>query len=186
MDGQDLVVPAPTGQQGEHQAHCAPKSALPLSTRTVLMGLSRSCLTPSRIDELSQCAGKKNRLLHVLLTWSVRVDPLAGRSLGRGPVMTAHTHGSLSLHGAVPLRARKIWARLAKCRGCAGLCRWPVGPLSRTGPLPLEALPSCFQRPVCKQPCLLFALLFALALAKSGNAAKPAIEVAEPVETTAE
>ena len=85
-----------------------------------------------------------------------RGKALAGRSLGRGPVMTAHTHGSLSLHGAVPLGARKIWARFAKCRGCAVLCRWPVGPLSRTGPLPLEDLPSCFQRPVCKQPCLLF------------------------------
>ena len=87
MDGQDLFVPAPTGQQGEQQAHCNPKSALPRSTRTVLLGLPRSCLTPSRIDELSECAGNMNRLLHVLLTWPVRVDPLAGpQAQGQGPL----------------------------------------------------------------------------------------------------
>ena len=86
MDGQDLFVPAPTGQQGEQQAHCAPKSALPLSTRTVLLGLPRSSLTPSRIDDLSECAGNMNRLLHVLVTWPVRVDPLAGpQAQGQGP-----------------------------------------------------------------------------------------------------
>ena len=86
MDGQDLFVPAPTGHQGEQQAHCAPKLALPRSTRTVLLGLPRSCLTPSRIDELSECAGNMNRLLHVLLTWPVRVDPLAGpQAQGQGP-----------------------------------------------------------------------------------------------------
>ena len=78
MDGPELFVPAPTGQQGEQQAHCALKSALPLSTRTVLLGLPRSCLTPSRIDELSECAGNMNRLLLVLLTWPVCVDPLVG------------------------------------------------------------------------------------------------------------
>ena len=86
MDGQDLFVPAPTGQQVEQQANCAPKSALPRSTRTVLLGLQRSCLTPSRIDELSECAGNMNRLLHVLLTSSVRVDPVAGhQAQGQGP-----------------------------------------------------------------------------------------------------
>ena len=86
MDGQELFVPAPTGQQGEQQAHYSPKLALPLSTRTVLLGLPRSCLTPSRIDELSECARNMNRLLHVLLTWSVRVDPLAGpQAQGQGP-----------------------------------------------------------------------------------------------------
>ena len=52
--------------------------------------------------------------------------------------MSAHTPGSLPLHGAVTLEARKIWARLAKGRGRAGLSLWPVGPLSRTGPLPVE------------------------------------------------
>ena len=86
MDGQDLFVPAPTGQQGEQKAHCAPKSALPLSSRMVLLGLPRSCLTPSRIDELSESAGNMNRLLHVLLTWPVRVDSLAGpQAQGQGP-----------------------------------------------------------------------------------------------------
>ena len=86
MDGQDLFVPAPTGQQGEQQAHCAPKSALQLSTRTVLLGLPRRSLAPSRLDELSECAGGMNRLLHVLMTWPVRVDPLAGpRAQAQGP-----------------------------------------------------------------------------------------------------
>ena len=86
VDGQDLFVPAPTGQQGEQQAHCAPKSALQLSTRTVLLGLPRRSLAPSRLDELSECAGGMNRLLHVLMTWPVRVDPLAGpRAQAQGP-----------------------------------------------------------------------------------------------------
>ena len=86
MDGQDLFVPAPTGQQGEQQAHCAPKSALTLSTRAVLLGLPRICLTPSGLDELSECAGGMNRLLHVLMTWPVRVDPLAGpQAQAQGP-----------------------------------------------------------------------------------------------------
>ena len=86
MDGQDLFISAPTGQQGKQQAHCAPKSALPLSTRAVLLGLPRGCLTPSPLDEHPECAGGMNRLLHVLLTWPVRVDPLAGpQALGQGP-----------------------------------------------------------------------------------------------------
>ena len=29
--------------------------------------------------------------------------------------------------GAVPLEARKVWARLAKGKGHAGFCLWPVG-----------------------------------------------------------
>ena len=86
MDGQDVFVSAPTGQQGKQQAHCAPKTALPLATRTVLVGLPRSCLKPSLIDELSEGAGNMTRLLHVLLTWPVRVDPLAGqKAQGQGP-----------------------------------------------------------------------------------------------------
>ena len=64
--------------------------------------------------------------------------------------MSAHTSGSLPLHGAVPVEASKIWARFAKGRGCAGFCLWPVWPLSRTGPFPLEDLPGCFKRLVCK------------------------------------
>ena len=86
MDGQDLFVPAPTGQQGEQQAHCAPKTALTLSTRVVLLGLPRSYLTPSGLDELSECAGGMNRLLLVLLPRPGHVDPLAGpQAQGRGP-----------------------------------------------------------------------------------------------------
>ena len=86
MDGRCLCVPARTGQHGEEQVHCAPKLALTLSTRAVLLGLQRSFLTPSGLDELSECAGCMNRLLHVLLTWPERVDPLAGpQAQSRGP-----------------------------------------------------------------------------------------------------
>ena len=65
-------------------------------------------------------------------------------SLGRCPGMTGHTRCSLPLYW----RGRKVWARLAKGRGRAGFCLWPVGPLSRTGLLPLEEIHGCFQRPV--------------------------------------
>ena len=64
--------------------------------------------------------------------------------------MSAHTSGSLPLHGAVHVEARKVWARFAKGMGPAGFCLQPVWPLSRTCTLPLEDLPGCFQRPVCK------------------------------------
>ena len=47
VDGQALFGPAASGQQGEQQAHCAPKSALPLPTQAVPLGLPRSCLTTS-------------------------------------------------------------------------------------------------------------------------------------------
>ena len=60
----------------------------------------------------------------------------------RGSGMSAHTPGSLPLHGAVPLEARNIWARLPKGRGCAALSLWPVGPLSRTGLFPVEHFPA--------------------------------------------
>ena len=52
--------------------------------------------------------------------------------------MSGHTPRDLLLHGAVPLEIRKIWTKLPKGRGRAGLNHWPVGPLSRTGPLPVE------------------------------------------------
>ena len=70
--------------------------------------------------------------------------------------MSAHTSGSLPLLGAVPVEARKIWARFTKGRGCAGFCLWPVWPLSRTFTLPLEDVPGCFQRPFCKHSGRLF------------------------------
>ena len=70
----------------ESKRPSVPLGRLPLPTRAVLLGLPRSCLTPSRIDELSECAGNMNRLLHVLLTWPVRVDPLTGpQALGQRP-----------------------------------------------------------------------------------------------------
>ena len=78
VDGQAVFGQASTGQQGQQQAHCAPKSALPLSTWAVLLDLPRSCLTPSRLDKLSECAGGMNRLLHVLLPCPGSVDPLVG------------------------------------------------------------------------------------------------------------
>ena len=42
-----------------------------------------------------------------------RGKALAGLSLGRRPGMSGQTPCDLFLHGAVPLEARKIWARLA-------------------------------------------------------------------------
>ena len=78
MDGKDLFVPASTRQKGEQQALCAPKLAQTLSTRTVLLGLPRSYLSPSCLEQLSECGVGMKRLLHVLLTWPVCVDPLAG------------------------------------------------------------------------------------------------------------
>ena len=71
-----------------------------------------------------------------------RGKALAGLSLGRRPGMLGHTPRDLLLNGAVPLEARKNWARLPKGRGCAALSLWPVGPLSRTGPLPVEHFPA--------------------------------------------
>ena len=79
-----------------------------------------------------------------------------GMSLGRRPGMSGPSPRSLPLGGAVPPEARKVWARLARVRGPAGSCPWPVGPLSTTGPLPLEDLPGCLQRPLCKHSRRLF------------------------------
>ena len=98
MDGQALFGPAASGQQGEQQAHCVPKSALPLSTRAVLLGLPRSCLTTSGSAELSECEGGMNRLLHVLLKWPGCVDALAGpqaqaKDLESGPPQSAFLPG---------------------------------------------------------------------------------------------
>ena len=73
--------------------------------------------------------------------------------------MSGHTPFILPLHGAVTLEARKFSARLPKGGGHAGFCLWPVGPLNRNSPLPLEDVPSCFQRPVCKHSCRLFTVL---------------------------
>ena len=35
------LFPAASGQQGEQEAHCSPRSALPLSTPLVLLGLAK-------------------------------------------------------------------------------------------------------------------------------------------------
>ena len=56
--------------------------------------------------------------------------------------MSGLTSRDLLLHGAVLLEARKIWARLPMGRWRAGLSHWPVGPLSRTGPLPVVHFPA--------------------------------------------
>ncbi len=80
----------------------------------------------------------------------------AGMSLGRRRGMSGPSPRSLPLGGAVPPETRKVWARLARGRGLAGSCPWPVGPLSTTGPLPLEDLPGCLQRPLCKHSRRLF------------------------------
>ena len=44
VDGQALFVPAASGQDGEQEAQCSPRSALPVHTRLVLLGLPRSCM----------------------------------------------------------------------------------------------------------------------------------------------
>ena len=86
MDGQGFYVPAPSGQQGEQEAQCSPRLALPLPTRAVLLGLPRTCLKTSGSAELSEGAGSMNRLLHVLLTCPECVHALAGqKAQGQGP-----------------------------------------------------------------------------------------------------
>ena len=72
--------------------------------------------------------------------------------------MSGQTPRSLPLHWAVTLEASKFWARLAKGRGRAGFCLWPVGPLSRSSPLPLEDLHGCFESTLAgysRKPCTL-------------------------------
>ena len=56
MDGQALFVPAASGQEGEQEAQCSPRSALPVHTRLVLLGLPRSCLKTSGSGEHSEGA----------------------------------------------------------------------------------------------------------------------------------
>ena len=98
MDGQALYGPAASGQQGEQQAHCAPKSDLPLPTWAVLLGLPRSCLITSGSAEFPECAGGMNRLFHVLVNWPGRLDYLAGaqahaKGLESGPSQSAFLPG---------------------------------------------------------------------------------------------
>ena len=76
---------------------------------------------------------------------SPRGNALAGLSFGGRPGMSVHTPRDLFLHGPEPLEARRIWAQLPKGRGWAGLSHWPLGPLSRSSPLPLEDLHGCFE-----------------------------------------
>ena len=78
MDNQGPARPAASGQQGEQEAHCAPRSALPLHTQVVLLGFPRSCLTDSGSPELSEGAGGKNRRVHMVLPWRRNVHTLAG------------------------------------------------------------------------------------------------------------
>ena len=78
VDDQALFGPASTGQQGEQEAHCAPKLALPLPTLAVLLGLPRNCLTTSHSGALSEGAGCGNRREHVLLPFPGSFDTLAG------------------------------------------------------------------------------------------------------------
>ena len=47
VDAHALFGPEAAGQQGEKEAHCVPRSALPFHTRAVLLGLPRSYLTAS-------------------------------------------------------------------------------------------------------------------------------------------
>ena len=72
--------------EGEQQAHCAPKSALTLSTQAVLLGLPSSCLNTSSSSGLYELASGGNRHEHVLLPFSGSLDPRAGpQAQGQGP-----------------------------------------------------------------------------------------------------
>ena len=86
VDGQALFVPAASGQQGEQEAQCFPRSALPVHTRLVLLGLPRSCLKTSGSGELSEGAGGRKRHVHMLKTWLECLEPLAGpQAQSQGP-----------------------------------------------------------------------------------------------------
>ena len=47
VDAHALFGPAAAGQQGEKEAHCASRSALPFPTWEVLLGLPKNYLTAS-------------------------------------------------------------------------------------------------------------------------------------------
>ena len=86
MDAQALFGPAASGQQGEQEAHCAPRSALPLPTQAELLGLRRSCLTDTGSTELTEGAGGRKRRVHLVLPWPGSVETLAGpQAQGQGP-----------------------------------------------------------------------------------------------------
>ena len=86
MHAQGLCGPRASGKQGVQEAHCAPRSALPLHTQVVLLWLPRSCLTDYSSTKLSEGAGGRNKRVHVVLPWTWCVDPLAGlQAQGPGP-----------------------------------------------------------------------------------------------------
>ena len=91
VDAQGLVRPADSSQQGEKEAHCAPRLALPLHTQAVLLGEPRSCLTYSDSPELSESAGGRIRRVHVVLPLPGRVGPLA-HPLGSGARALRENH----------------------------------------------------------------------------------------------
>ena len=85
-DAQALARQAASAQQGEKEAHCAPRSALPLHTQAVLLGEPRSCLTGSGSHELSEGTGGWIRCVQVVLPWPWCLGPLAGpQAQGQGP-----------------------------------------------------------------------------------------------------
>ena len=86
VDAQAVFAPAASGEQGEQEAHCDPRSALPLPTQAELLGLPGSCLTDSGSAELSEGAGGRNRRVHGVGPWPGSVDPRAGpQARGHGP-----------------------------------------------------------------------------------------------------
>ena len=78
VDAQDPFGPAASGQQGEQEAHCAPRSALSLNKQAVMLGLPKRCLSDSGPPELSEGAGGRKRPVHVVLPWPGNVEPLDG------------------------------------------------------------------------------------------------------------
>ena len=82
LDAQPLLGPAASGQQGEQEGLCDPRSALAPSHRG---DQPSSCLTDSGSPELPAGAGGRNRPVHVVLPWPGSVDPRPGpQAQGQG------------------------------------------------------------------------------------------------------
>ena len=77
MDVQALALPAALAHHGEKEAHCAPRSFLPLHTQAVLLREPRSFLTDSGSTELSEGVVGRNRRVHVVLPLPGSMGPLA-------------------------------------------------------------------------------------------------------------
>ena len=134
VDTQALACPAASGQQGEQEAHCAPRSAMPRHTQAVLLGLPRSCLTDSSSNELSEGTGSRNRHVHVVLLWCGHTSLHPGS--GARTLRENHPEGLFSW----------AWDQSARVVGNAGLHQGGSGsqPARVLSKQPLEAAGEVF------------------------------------------